>query len=680
MACKKVSSSHAGKRRPSAERTTESFPFKILAKWEDIQISRSGDVLILENSRIRRVLDLSKGAPRTVSLQTADSTELADPENPVFDIGFIGMNEPGTSDTPWHVKNIRCRKKRRDLFEAPRLVVEISMEEPLSQSCYTKSYIFYPKISAIGMECTLRTKVMPNFFWSHRDSIRQPGFLESTGDALRLASAVTPRLSVEFRGRSDVEPVPVLEYPANKNEMTGNLLFCNDDAGNGLMFLQEAPPSMERRDWEKYDFRYDPETLVVRSCTWGVAPEDMQDSSRTYRSFRHVLLVYRNEAERKSVLKHYLAKRYDSSSFYSITVNPWGCGRFPALVSPDFLKKECKAAAEVGATHYQFDDGWQQGKGLALMTRENHYITPDFWKLRPSVEKAFPGIIRDCKNAGILPALWFAPSENAEYRDWRTAAERLWNLHKKFGINCFKIDAVRLRTLEAERNLRSLLEFLRKKSGGKIFFNLDVTAGQRFGYFQFLEFGSIFLENRYLFTSGNNSYHPQKTLRALWLLTKYTRPQSLQIEIPYPEDYRARSSADDSPKPPESCLYPLEYWIAIALFANPLLWFAPSTVPRDLRKVYRTMMELHRRIRDRVFAGEIYPVGEEPSDRSISGFFSTSGFAIFFRALNAKRATVQFAEWKNAKWKRIAGTGSLVNGKLTMPDKASFVLFESTEK
>lgn len=679
MTHRKGPSSCAGKCRSASEKAAGLSSFETVAAWEDIRILRNEDLLILENSQIRRELDLSKGAPRTISLRTADGTELASGENPVCDIGFIGLNEPGKPGTPWQVKHIRCSKKRRDIFEASRMVVDISMEDPFSRICYTKSYILYPQIGAIGMECAIRTRVMPNFFWSHRDRIQQPGFLESTGDAFRLASGILPRLSVEFRGRSDVEPVPVLEHPVSGSEMTGNLLYCDNGLGAGLMFLQEASPSMERRDWEKYDFRYDPEIRVIRSCTWGIAPEDIRNGNRTYRSFRHVLLVYQNDAEKKSILKHYLAKRYDSSAFYSITVNPWGCGRFPALISPDFLKKECKAAAEVGATHYQFDDGWQQGNGLALMVRENHYITSDFWKIRKSVEKDFPEIIRDCKKQGLLPALWFAPSENVEYRDWRVAAERLWNLHRRFGINCFKIDAVRLRTLEAEMNLRSLLVFLRKKSKGRIFFNLDVTTGQRFGYFQFLEFGNVFLENRYLFTTGNNSYHPEKTLRALWLLAKYTRPQSLQIEIPFPEDYRARASADASPKPPESCLYPLEYWIAIALFANPLLWFATSTVPQKLRKTYRRMMELHRRIRDRLFAGEIYPVGEEPSGKSVSGFVSTSGFAIFFRAINAKRETARFTELKNTKWKQIAGNGSLVNGKLTMPNKASFALFESNQ-
>ena len=649
---------------------------EILAEWEDIRISRKEDLLILKNSRIRRVLDLSQGAPRTVSLQTAGGTELAASGDPPFDIVFIGMHEAGKKEIPWQLKGVRCRRKQRDIFERQHLAVEISMEEPLSRSCYCKSYILYPQLGAIGMECSLRTPVTPNIYWTHRNRIRQAGFPESVGDALQLAPSIKPRKSVEFRGRTDEEAVPVLEHPVRGSELTGNLLYCDNGAGIGLMYLQEAPPSMERRDWEAYDFRYDPGNRVIRSCTWGIAPEDIRSGKQTYRSFRHVLLVYQDEAEKKSILKQYLALRYDSSPFYSITVNPWGCGRFPRLVSPEFLRSECKAAAEIGATHYQFDDGWQQGNGLVQMVDWNRYMTADFWELRDSLRKTFPGIIRDCRKAGVQPALWFAPSANAEYRDWRISAEILWKLHRKFGIDCFKIDAVKLRTLEAERNFRSLLTFLRKKSGGKIFFNLDMTAGQRAGYFRMLEFGNIFLENRYLFVQGVKSYHPEKTLRALWLLAKYIRPQSLQIEIPYPEDYLARADADNPPPRPECCDYPLEYWAAVALFANPLLWFAPSTVPQKIRKIYRRMMELHRRIRDGVFAGEIHPVGEEPSGKSISGLVSTSGFAVFYREIGAKKQTAAFPELKKGHWQLIAGNGTLSEGKLTMKNQASFAVFE----
>ena len=52
-------------------KTAKAFSCEILAVWDDIRISRKENLLILENSRIRRILDLSKGAPRTVSLQPA---------------------------------------------------------------------------------------------------------------------------------------------------------------------------------------------------------------------------------------------------------------------------------------------------------------------------------------------------------------------------------------------------------------------------------------------------------------------------------------------------------------------------------------------------------------------------------------------------------------------------------
>ena len=92
---------------------------------------------------------------------------------------------------------------KRDIFEGPRLVVEISMEEPLSRTSYLKSYILYPQMGAIGMECSLRTPVTPNIFWTHRNRIRQKGNLESIGDVLQLARTVKPRLFCRTDSKAD---------------------------------------------------------------------------------------------------------------------------------------------------------------------------------------------------------------------------------------------------------------------------------------------------------------------------------------------------------------------------------------------------------------------------------------------------------------------------------------------
>ena len=650
---------------------------KKLISFRDITVCRDGGKLIIANSRIRRVFDFSQGAPRTISLQSACGKELASGKNPECDLSFIGLTRPGSAEQPWTLRELSCRIAAKDIYEPERVIVTAVMEESSGKTEYVRDCIIYPELAALAVETSIRTQVVPNVFWLHRRTIPNPGAGESSADSLLPAKGVRVVKSVEFRGRTDVEDTPVYEHRSEAAEMTGNLLYCSAADGSGFIFLQEAPPSGERRDFELYDFRIDPETGVVHSCSWGIAPDDFRDGRKTYRSYRHVLLVHDTEAEREMVLKQYLKRRFDQSAFHSVTVNPWGCGQFPKLVSPKFLKAECRAAAECGATHYQFDDGWQNGRGLGEMNVKNKHITPDFWGLRKNLTRHFEDIIHLCGKLGLRSALWFAPSNNVEYRDWRSSAEILLDFHRRYGISCFKIDAVKIRSYEAESNLRSLFHYVRRASKGKVFFNLDTTSGQRPGYFQFLEFGNIFLENRYVFLPPGwvPRYHPDKTLRALWLLAHYTRTQSLQIEVPYPGNAVNPNVPDKLPVRPPSLDYPLEYWAAVALFANPLLWFAPSQVTVAERRRYRKIMELHRSIREPLFAGEIFPLGDEPDGKHISGFYSTSGFAVFYRGLKAVKTKKTFPQLKDWECEKLGGSGSLIRGELVMPEKASFVLF-----
>jgi len=94
----------------------------------------------------------------------------------------------------------------------------------------------------------------------------------------------------------------------------------------------------------------------------------------------------------------------------------------------------------------------------------------------------------------------------------------------------------------------------------------------------FLEYGNIFLENRYVYGSGIG-YHPEDTLNNLWTLSQYVRTQTLQIEIPAHEAVNNDFYIDRNQIQPD--LYSAEYWAAIALFANPLLWFAPSVISKE---------------------------------------------------------------------------------------------------
>jgi hypothetical protein len=235
-------------------------------------------------------------------------------------------------------------------------------------------------------------------------------------------------------------------------------------------------------------------------------------------------------------------------------------------------------------------------------------------------------------------AIWLAPSFNREFRDWKCFVNLIGGLHRKFGMRMFKIDGVELRTKAAEDNLEQLVRTLRIESSGKILFNFDTTAGQRAGYFLFLEYGNIFLENRYACHRWGQVYHPEQVLRNLWTLAQYVRPQTLQIEV---TDYlNINRDYYDQLGVSHPDLYSPQYWAAVTLFAQPLFWLSPSKLDPKIQAIYRDVLRMHLEHRDGIFSGEIFPVGNKPDGASITGFQSHhfkdgSGFLILYRELKA---------------------------------------------
>ena len=132
------------------------------------------------------------------------------------------------------------------------------------------------------------------------------------------------------------------------------------------------------------------------------------------------------------------------------------------------------------------------------------------------------------RELGIELCVWFNPSKDGSYAHWREDADVLIGLYRAHGIRTFKIDGVEVPDKEADHNLRAMLERVTEATDGEAVFNMDVTAGRRWGYHYGNEYGNIFLENRY--TDWSN-YYPHWTLRNLWMLSRYVPHQKLQIEF-----------------------------------------------------------------------------------------------------------------------------------------------------
>ena len=662
---------------------------KILFQYKDIEISTDDTLLVIRNSNICRKLDLSAGAPKTVSLTDATGKEFASPEKENSDLAFIGMYPAGAPEPiHWRIVNISAERVPASYKDSEHVKVTVEMKEDFSETDYLREYFIYPEFSAISVQNSISLQVQPLVYWTNRGRLKDFRYFtnqrESVADSISCAEGIRPELAVMFRGRTDYTDELVEEISVEDKEFfNGNILFCSDKSGAGFLFLQEAPPSEERRDLEDYDFHISGNR--IDSCCWGIHPSEATRGSR-FTGYRHDLILYSKEQDRTSKLKQFIRKRFPAHG-RTIMVNPWGCGYFRDYICEQFLIDEMKASGEIGADYYQIDDEWQTGKSLANLQVYNKRVRDDFWTIsRERLNGSFHNIITAANEAGVKPALWIAPSLNCEYEDWKTQAEMILNFHKVYGFTNFKIDGVLIRSKKAEDNLRALLDYVVEKSDGKVYFNLDTTNGQRPGYFLFLEYGNIFLENRYVHAIRSKpvNYHPEHTLRNLWMLSKYMCPEDLQIEVASPgsvadEVYSLENRPDS---------YSLEYWAAIALVANPLIWTAPSKISAEEKLIFRKMNDLHRKLRDQLSDCEIIPIGKEPDGSAVTGFFAKNrkqgkSFLLLFREKNSmdEKSTITLPCTKAVQWNLIAGVGAvtgLENGEIEaeLPAK-SYLLAES---
>ncbi|HOJ11737.1 MAG TPA: hypothetical protein PK733_14245, partial [Clostridiales bacterium] len=141
------------------------------------------------------------------------------------------------------------------------------------------------------------------------------------------------------------------------------------------------------------------------------------------------------------------------------------------------------------------------------------------------------------------------------------------------------------------------------------------------------------LENRY--TDWGN-YYPALTLRNLWDICSFVPAQKLQIEFLNIDRNAEKYKEDDVLAPSK---YSYEYALSTVMFANPLCWFEPSALKTEALERYGCMINLHRKYRNEIFAGYIFPIGQRPDGYSWTGFQShnlskNSGFIIIYRELN----------------------------------------------
>ena len=644
------------------------------AEWDET-------TLIFGNRKFKRKIFFTEQSSHTAELTDGKGTKLAAENVSRIDCVLYDMYADATDARNWKVESVTALEQKDLPFEGDHLAVSVVMTEQNSLTRLVREFFIYPGLAMFGVRNRITLRVLPSGFINARNSLRKDYGLDTAGydlpvlDTLHPADGFKVRRAVEFAGHTDVQDTPVLEHDCSgSTEFTGNLLYCENDAETGFMILQEAPPSSERREYQNYDFSLT-SNGDVRSLCWGIIPGELE-LDREYISYRNAIGIYHSQEEAQWLLKQYLRTRFDYGKLRcGIVANAWGCGRFPALVSKQFLKEEVIGAANCGADHYQVDDHWQNGLFRDITVKNKVIDLKEYWRISPErlENGSFDSLCQLAEEQGIELALWMAPSGNLGYRDHQEFAELILDFYHQYNFRLFKIDGAYFSSYDAEEKFTSMLRTVREQSGKEVFFNLDVTAGMRGGFFMLLDQGNLFLENRYLF--AGIGYHPERTLRNVWNLAKYIRLQSLQIEIPYPGDIKREFYEEKGECCPD--VYPWDYWMAVAFCGNPLLWFAPSLVPAEQQALCRRMMELHKQYRDQLFACEIFPVGDMPTGSSLTGFTAkkddgTAEFLVLFREKDAVCDRFE----TDGDWTLIAGNAEFSCGTIILPTVPGYAILK----
>lgn len=648
----------------------------------DCSVSLKEDVLVVENARIRRTYSLNGGNLATTSIENKSN-------------GYVWKTSDMKPDMvlPGQSGKFKCLSFEADIVPetaSRHSFLSVTIVCSVDKLEIKRVLRLYPECPAIASDFFFKGEPAADWYDSKivHDSIPDLRFVRMskaekyvpTIDQFSMPGKQWRFKVVELMEMTDhldnlvCEQSPISFF---KRIYRGNLLFAeNMEESQGLFFMKEAPSPNAQLKYPGGDYL----TAFghVGMIGFGLGQEDIK-SDRWTKGYSAVLGVYDgSEYSALASLKTYQEKlrKHDPARDDMVMMNTWG-DRNDATknINERYILEELEMCARLGITHYQLDYGWQTDRASlpkfgsqAKDYRDNEqYWLPD----RDRFPNGFTPIVKKAKELGIEICLWFEPNYNDNYRRWKQDADWLVRLNKLYGIRTFKIDGLRIHNKTSEERVDSLFLRLSDALGNDLCINLDVTADKRFGYLYKNGYGNIFLENRY--TDWGN-YFPFRTLRNLWMLSKYVPPQNIQLEFlnkwRFADQYEGRFAPAN---------YDFEYLFAITMMAQPLAWMHSHNLPPEGFEI-APVIKNYKNYQGDIHKGKILPIGEEPSGESWTGFQSIQdgeGYFLVYRESN-DRVQARLKTWlqpgARIRLQCISGSGQDFSAKADSQGRITFSL------
>ena len=310
------------------------------------------DTLVIANSRVERKWLWNKGniIPFSMSNAVNGKSQLLGTTQPSFQFpGKPFLNNAGftiTTTAEDSVKGIPAH-------------LEVAITGRYGEMMLKRVYRIFPKTPAISCDVYLKYTSLKNPDEADRQKLKPP-FLA----CYPMNSKHWVIKTVEFSDQTDRHDNLVREdefipftWPENHK---GNLVLASNPA-DGLSFfiLKESPNTTSQISYPGYDY-----TISNKMITIPVSGFDKEDTTGGWRKGYTITTGIGDDKtgnlfSLREYLKHSLV--YDPGKYEMIMMNTWGDRGRDGKISEKFVLNELEKAKKLGITHFQIDDGWQQG-------------------------------------------------------------------------------------------------------------------------------------------------------------------------------------------------------------------------------------------------------------------------------------------------------------------------------
>lgn len=599
---------------------------------------QEGDIFYIGNNKIERSFQWNSGNLRTLKVIDKENGKVWENMGKQADFFLPGQSDKTMKPGTWCIKHINT--------PASLQYSEVTVEYALEKLSIRRVFRIYDDCPAIGIDTYLRGKANNSWIVQQKDLgiwkyleekniLSQPEEIPVL-DQMHFAGKHWRLDVVEFTDNSDSHNTFVKSHSEtaySENVYKGNLLFLKNMADErGLFYLKESPLAPSQMAYPGADFivRFG----EVKAIGTGITASDIQ-TNEWLKIYSIVFGVYAND-ELSSLKALHTYQKYKAPTEDMIMMNTWGDRGSLERLTEDFCFKQIEACAKLGVSHFQLDWGWQETSDYT----DKEGATVKKWTPRRSLfPNGFERVVARGRESGVEVCLYFVPDGKYDNENWEKDADALIYLYKKYGVRIFKIDGQQMQSKVAEVRTRKMYEKVMQETDSAVIFNYDITAGQRGGYFYLNDYGNMFVENRY---TDFASYYPYKTLRNVWMLSKYVPAEKIMVE--FLNKWRNTEKYGDDLFAPSG--YSMDYLFAVTMAGQPLAFMDVADLPEKafespdvIRKYKGTQQAFHN--------GIILPIGADPSGKSWTGFQSignNEGFLLILRELNAN-SKAEIATW-----------------------------------